>query len=183
MPTLRAPGAPVTSASPTVTVTASTLPAANASMDGAYSNQSNLTSTPASLNQPFWIAISNAVHPGQSLYAMRSGGLGAGAGGGGGVGAATGAGGGASVLQAIPLPAKPARARASATRVSEDIPRVDRMCLLLSGAPSGTPTRDRTGASYPRQVNAGFQRDKYVVTRRWRGRDTAALRRSRLLAA
>ncbi len=64
---LRAPGAPVTSASPIVIMTASTLPAANASIDGAYSNQSNLTSTPASLNQPFWMPTSNAVHPGQSL--------------------------------------------------------------------------------------------------------------------
>ena len=50
-----------------VTMTASTLPAANASIDGAYSNQSNLTSTPASLNQPFWMPTSNAVQPGQSL--------------------------------------------------------------------------------------------------------------------
>ena len=64
---LRAPGAPVTSASPFVIMTASTLPAANASIDGAYSNQSNSTSTPASLNQPFWMPISNAVQPGQSL--------------------------------------------------------------------------------------------------------------------
>src|SRR5215467_10367017 len=81
MPTLRAPGAPVTSASPTVTATASTLPAANASIDGAYSNQSNCTSTPASLNHPFWMPMSNAVHPGQSLYAILSGGLGGGGGG------------------------------------------------------------------------------------------------------
>src|SRR4029078_5733347 len=91
MATLRGPGAPVTSASPIVIMTASTLPAANASIDGAYSNQSNLTSTPASLNQPFWMPMSNAVHPGQSLYAMRSGGL---CGGGGGV-AATGSAAGA----------------------------------------------------------------------------------------
>src|SRR5215467_3751639 len=95
MATLRAPGAPVTSASPIVIMTASTLPAANASIDGAYSNQSNLTSTPASLNQPFVMPTSNAVHPGQSLYAIRSGGFGAG---GGGVGAATGAGAGAGVV-------------------------------------------------------------------------------------
>src|SRR6476660_3935162 len=73
MATLRAPVAPVTSASPMVIMTASTLPAANASMDGAYSNQSNWTSTPASLNQPFWIPTSNAVQPGQSLNAIRSG--------------------------------------------------------------------------------------------------------------
>src|SRR4051794_41982997 len=73
MATLRAPGAPVTSASPIVIMTASTLPAANASIDGAYSNQSNWTSTPASLNQPFWIPTSNAVQPGQSLNAIRSG--------------------------------------------------------------------------------------------------------------
>src|SRR6185295_17001423 len=73
MPMLRAPGAPVTSASPTVIMTASTLPAANASIDGVYSNHSNLTSTPASLNQPFWMGISNAVQPGQSLKAILSG--------------------------------------------------------------------------------------------------------------
>src|SRR4029079_2567459 len=103
MATLRAPGAPVTSASPIVIMTASTLPAANASIEGAYSNQSNLTSTPSSLNQPFWIPISNAVHPGQSEKPIRSGGL---AGGGGGVAgaagaAAVGAGAGASLLQAV----------------------------------------------------------------------------------
>src|SRR4029077_17311544 len=73
MARLRAPGAPVTSASPIVIMTASTLPAANASIDGAYSNQSNFTSIPASLNHPFWIPISNAVQPGQSLKATRSG--------------------------------------------------------------------------------------------------------------
>src|SRR5450432_2257604 len=73
MATLRGPGAPVTSASPVVIMTASTLPAAKASIDGAYSNQSNLTSTPASLNQPFWMPISKAVHPGQSEKPTRSG--------------------------------------------------------------------------------------------------------------
>src|SRR5512138_3612404 len=73
MATLRAPGAPVTSASPIVIITASTLPAENASIDGAYSNQSNFTSTPASLNQPFWMPISKAVQPGQSEKAIRSG--------------------------------------------------------------------------------------------------------------
>src|SRR4051812_32993853 len=80
MATLRAPGAPVTSASPIVIMTASTLPAANASIEGAYSNQSNFTSTPASLNQPFWMPTSNAVHPGQSEKPIRSGPLAAGAG-------------------------------------------------------------------------------------------------------
>ena len=65
--TLLPPWAPVTSASPEAMVTASTLPAVKASMDGAYSNQENWTSTPASLNHPFWMAISNAVQPGQSL--------------------------------------------------------------------------------------------------------------------
>src|ERR1700747_234036 len=74
MATLRGPGAPVTSASPVVIITVSVLPAAKASTDGAYSNQSNLTSTPASLNQPFWMPISNAVHPGQSEKPTRSGG-------------------------------------------------------------------------------------------------------------
>ena len=73
MATLRAPGAPVTSASPLVIMTASTLPAANASIDGAYSNQANSTSTPASLNQPFWMPTSNAVQPGQSEKPIRSG--------------------------------------------------------------------------------------------------------------
>src|SRR6266571_1294201 len=72
--TLRAPGAPVTSASPMVIMTASTLPALNASIDGAYSNHSKSVSTPASLNQPFRMPISNAVHPGQSLNAILSGG-------------------------------------------------------------------------------------------------------------
>src|ERR1044072_8769649 len=80
MATLRAPGAPVTSASPIVIMTASTLPAANASIDGAYSNQSNLTSTPASLNQPFWMPTSNAVPPGRSEKPIRSGPFAAGAG-------------------------------------------------------------------------------------------------------
>src|ERR1700710_3039902 len=81
MPTLRAPGAPVTSASPTVIITASTLPTAKASMDGVYSNHEKSTSTPASLNQPFWMPISNAVHPGQSENAIFKGGpLDAGAG-------------------------------------------------------------------------------------------------------
>ena len=56
-------------------MTASTLPAANASIEGAYSNQSNLTSTPASLNHPFWIPTSNAVQPGQSEKPMRNGAL------------------------------------------------------------------------------------------------------------
>src|SRR6476646_9691958 len=43
-------------------------------MDGVYSNHSNEVSTPASLNQPLRIPISNAVQPGQSLKAIRSGG-------------------------------------------------------------------------------------------------------------
>src|SRR5687768_7760231 len=71
---LAAPLEPVTSASPLVTATASTLPAANASIDGTYSNQVKSTATPASLNQPFWMAMSQATQPGQSLYAMRSAG-------------------------------------------------------------------------------------------------------------
>src|ERR1700748_1870455 len=87
--TLRAPGAPVTSASPMVIITASSLLAANASMEGAYSNQSNFTSTPASLNHPFSTPISKAVQPGQSLNATRSGGFA-----GGGAGAAGGGAGG-----------------------------------------------------------------------------------------
>src|SRR3569623_1329204 len=74
MPTLRGPGAPVTRASPTVIMTASTFPAANASMDGVYSNHENSTSTPASLNQPFWLPISHAVPPGQSEKAFFRGG-------------------------------------------------------------------------------------------------------------
>src|SRR6266550_1724064 len=74
--TLRAPGAPVTSASPIVIMTASTLPALNASIDGVYSNHSKSVATPASLNQPLRMPISNAVQPGQSLYAILSGGLG-----------------------------------------------------------------------------------------------------------
>src|SRR5262249_31940174 len=97
MPMLRAPGAPVTSASPTVTATASTLPAAKASIDGAYPNQSTLTSTPASLNQPFVMPMSNAVQPGQSLYAIRSGGFG-----GGGAGAAGGGAAGAGAEAVSP---------------------------------------------------------------------------------
>src|SRR5206468_6111267 len=106
--TLRAPGAPVTSASPIVTITASSLPAANASIDGAYSNQSNFTSRPASLNQPFSMPTSNAVQPGQSLNAIRSGGLAAGGGGVAGA-AATGAagGGGTSLLQLRSASANP----------------------------------------------------------------------------
>src|SRR5450432_941213 len=72
---LRAPGAPVTRASPTVIITASTLLAANASIDGVYSNHENSTSTPASLNQPFWMPTSKAVHPGQSEKAIFSGGF------------------------------------------------------------------------------------------------------------
>src|SRR4051812_34720282 len=106
MATLRAPGAPVTSASPMVIMTASTLPAAKASIDGAYSNQSNLTSTPASLNQPFWMPISKAVHPGQSEKPMRRG---LAASGGGGAGARAGAeaagaaGGGAAVSVLQPM--------------------------------------------------------------------------------
>src|SRR6266851_8353655 len=75
MATLRAPGAPVTRASPIVIMTASTLPAVNASIDGVYSNHSKSVSTPASLNHPFWMPISNAVQPGQSLKAILSGGL------------------------------------------------------------------------------------------------------------
>src|SRR6266481_7513659 len=73
--TLRAPGAPVTRASPIVIMTASTLPALNASIDGVYSNHSKSVSTPASLNHPLRIPISNAVQPGQSLNAIRSGGF------------------------------------------------------------------------------------------------------------
>src|ERR1700748_877756 len=97
--TLRAPGAPVTSASPMVIITASSLLAANASMEGAYSNQSNFTSTPASLNQPFSTPISKAVQPGQSLNATRSGGF---AGGGAGAaGAAAGAGAGAAACSLL----------------------------------------------------------------------------------
>src|ERR1041385_5346297 len=72
--TLAAPLEPVTSASPFVTATASTLPAENASIDGAYSNHLSSTSTPSSLNQPFCTAMSHATQPGQSLYAMVSGG-------------------------------------------------------------------------------------------------------------
>src|SRR6185436_4801884 len=68
MPTLGAPLLPVTSASPLVIVTASTLPAVNASMLGTYSNQTNSTSTPSCLNQPFWMPMSQATQPGQSLY-------------------------------------------------------------------------------------------------------------------
>src|SRR4029079_12567022 len=104
MATLRAPGAPVTSASPIVIMTASTLPAANASIDGAYSNQSNLASTPASLNHPFSIPIWNAVQTGQSENAMRSGplaGAGGGAAGAGAAAGAAGAGAGVSLLQLV----------------------------------------------------------------------------------
>src|SRR5258708_37950512 len=75
MATLRGPGAPVTRAPAVVIIAASLLPAAKASIEGAYANQSNLTSTPASLNQPFWMPISKAVHPGQSEKPTRSGGL------------------------------------------------------------------------------------------------------------
>src|SRR5688572_19061392 len=107
MATLRAPGAPVTSASPSVIITASTLPAANASIDGAYSNQSNFTSTPASLNHPFWMPISNAVQPGQSLYPMRSGALAGAGGGAAGRGAAAGAGAGAGSLLQPPVARAP----------------------------------------------------------------------------
>src|SRR5690242_3846068 len=102
MARLRGPGAPVTSASPMVIMTASTFPAAKASIEGAYSNQSNFTSTPASLNHPFSIPIWNAVQPGQSEKAMRSGPLtGAGGAAGAGAGAAAGAAGGASLLQPL----------------------------------------------------------------------------------
>ena len=97
-------------------MTASTLPAVKASIDGAYSNQSNLTSTPASLNQPFWIPISNAVHPGQSENATRSGGLAGGGAGAAGAGAMAGAAGGAgSLLQ----PASEARLKSAATTSDE----------------------------------------------------------------
>src|SRR5258706_2551646 len=75
MATLFAPGAPVTRASPMVIITASTLPALKASIDGAYSNHSKSVSRPASLNQPFRIPTSNAVQPGQSLNAIFSGGF------------------------------------------------------------------------------------------------------------
>ena len=95
-----------------VIITASTLPAVKASIEGGYSNQTNSTSTPASLNQPFWMPISNAVQPGQSLKATRSGAF---AGGGGGVaacgGAAAGAGGGGSLVQAASMAVRAARAR------------------------------------------------------------------------
>src|SRR5882724_7853302 len=73
MITFLAPLAPVTSASPMVIMTASTLPAVKASIEGVYSNHENSVSTPASLNHPFWIPISNAVQPGQSLYAILRG--------------------------------------------------------------------------------------------------------------
>src|SRR4051812_1137159 len=118
MATLRAPGAPVTSASPIVIMTASTFPAANASIDGAYSNQSNLTSTPASLNQPFWIPISNAVQPGQSENPTRSGGFAGGGGGGAGVlGAIAGPGAGVSLLQ----PSVKVAARVSAASAPREV--------------------------------------------------------------
>src|SRR5258706_16291171 len=72
---LRAAGAPVTRASPIVIMTASTFPALKASIDGVYSNHESSVSTPASLNQPFRIPISKAVHPGQSLNAILRGGF------------------------------------------------------------------------------------------------------------
>src|SRR5882724_103204 len=75
MATLLAPGAPVTRASPIVIITASTLPALKASIEGAYSNHSKSVSRPASLNQPFRIPTSKAVQPGQSLNAIFSGGF------------------------------------------------------------------------------------------------------------
>ena len=62
-----APLAPVTRVSPLVMQTASTLPAAKASMEGTYSNQENSTSTPASLKKPLRSATSQATQPGQSL--------------------------------------------------------------------------------------------------------------------
>ncbi len=97
-------------------MTASTLPAVKASIEGAYSNQSNLTSTPASLNQPFWIPISNAVHPGQSENAIRSGGLTGAGGGAAGAGAMAGAAGGAgSLLQPARDPKLPRLSSAATT--------------------------------------------------------------------
>src|ERR1700742_2470801 len=72
--TLGAPVLPVTSASPLVMETASTLPAENASIDGEYSNHFSSTLTPSSLNHPFCSAMSQATHPGQSLYAIFSAG-------------------------------------------------------------------------------------------------------------
>src|SRR5688572_2559736 len=72
MATLGAPLLPVTRASPLVMATASTLPAENASIEGTYSNHLNSTGTPSSANQPFWMPISQATQPGQSLYATRS---------------------------------------------------------------------------------------------------------------
>src|SRR5580692_9727795 len=96
-------------------MTASTLPAVKASIEGAYSNQSNLTSTPASLNQPFWIPISNAVHPGQSENATRSGGLAGGGAGAAGAGAMAGAGGGADSLLQPPRDPKLPKLNSAAT--------------------------------------------------------------------
>ncbi len=61
------PAEPVTMASPLVIATASIWPAAKASIEGTYSNQMNSASTPASANQPFWMPISQATQPGQSL--------------------------------------------------------------------------------------------------------------------
>src|SRR6266540_377128 len=133
--TLRAPGAPVTSASPIVIMTASTLPAANASIDGAYSNQSNLTSPPASLNQPCWIPISNAVHPGQSEKPTRSGSL-AGAGGGaaGAAGGAPAGGGGGSFWQLAAARVRETSAAATARFfiMPASIERAG--CRIISGA-------------------------------------------------
>ena len=101
-------------------MTASTLPAVKASIDGAYSNQSNLTSTPASLNQPFWIPISNAVHPGQSENATRSGGLAAGGGGVAGAGAMAGAAGGAGSLLQPAVSSGDAEAEAERRATSDE---------------------------------------------------------------
>ena len=39
----------------------------DASIDGVYSSHEKSTSTPASLNHPFWTAMSHATQPGQSL--------------------------------------------------------------------------------------------------------------------
>src|SRR3954470_11731574 len=54
-------------------LTASTLPALNASMLGTYSNHLKSTFTPAVSNQCLCSAMSHATQPGQSLYAITSG--------------------------------------------------------------------------------------------------------------
>src|SRR5450755_1123118 len=101
-------------------MTASTLPAVKASIEGAYSNQSNLTSTPASLNHPFWMPISKAVQPGQSEKAIRNGALAGGGGGAAGAAAGAAGAGAGSLLQAVnnPVPSPvPKRAAVSHGRM------------------------------------------------------------------